>query len=71
MSGFWADEDLSPDAIELARRQVQARPEFIDLTSSNPTQQRPLFPPEILRAGNDQVRRPDLLPGTRRIQRRC
>jgi aspartate/methionine/tyrosine aminotransferase len=47
MSGFFAGGDLSPNRIELARRRS---PGYIDLTSSNPTHQGLLFPPEILEA---------------------
>jgi aspartate/methionine/tyrosine aminotransferase len=46
MSGFLADADLSANAIEQAR---QRSPGYIDLTSSNPTQQGLLFPPDVLR----------------------
>ena len=49
MSGFLADADLSANRIELARRRATRRG-YIDLTSSNPTHQGLLFPPEILRA---------------------
>lgn len=48
MPGFWDDEDLSPNDIELTRRRVADRPDYIDLASSNPTHQGLLFPPEIL-----------------------
>jgi len=47
MSGFLADADLSVNAIERARATT---PNYIDLTSSNPTHQGLLFPPDILRA---------------------
>jgi aspartate/methionine/tyrosine aminotransferase len=50
MTGFLANEDLSPNRIEQARRRVEAGPGYIDLTSSNPTHQRLLFPPDVLRA---------------------
>lgn len=46
MTGFFAEGDLSPNQIELAR---QAASGYIDLTSSNPTRQGLLFPPELLR----------------------
>ncbi len=49
MSGFFAEGELSPNRIELARRKKQAEDGYIDLTSSNPTGQGLLFPPEILR----------------------
>ena len=50
MTGFWAGEDLTPNSIELARRRAMQRPDFVDLTSSNPTHQGLIFPPEILQA---------------------
>ncbi|HEU4328303.1 MAG TPA: pyridoxal phosphate-dependent aminotransferase [Roseiflexaceae bacterium] len=46
MTGFFAEGDLSPNRIEIARRAAR---DYIDLTSSNPTQQGLLFPPGILR----------------------
>jgi aspartate/methionine/tyrosine aminotransferase len=49
MSGFMAGEDLSPNRIEIARRQAAAGAGYVDLTSSNPTEQGLLFPPEVLR----------------------
>ncbi|MCL4506112.1 MAG: pyridoxal phosphate-dependent aminotransferase [Chloroflexi bacterium] len=52
MSGFLADADLSANRIELARRRAVRRG-YIDLTSSNPTHQGLLFPPDILRAAAD------------------
>jgi len=42
----FADLDLSPNRIELARRAKAGQ--YIDLTSSNPTQHGLLFPPQIL-----------------------
>ena len=48
MSGFFADGDLSPNRIELARRQAAAGAGYIDLTSSNPTEQGLLFPADVL-----------------------
>ncbi|HEU5013790.1 MAG TPA: pyridoxal phosphate-dependent aminotransferase [Roseiflexaceae bacterium] len=51
MTGFFAEGDLSPNQIELARR--AATNNYIDLTSSNPTQQGLLFPPDVLRAASD------------------
>ena len=50
MTGFMAGEDLSPNRIELARQEALAGAGFIDLTSSNPTKQGLLFPPELLEA---------------------
>ncbi|NOK80596.1 MAG: pyridoxal phosphate-dependent aminotransferase [Chloroflexi bacterium AL-W] len=47
MVGFFANHDLRPNRIELARQRV-AQKEYIDLTSSNPTHQGLLFPPAIL-----------------------
>jgi alanine-synthesizing transaminase len=46
--GFQAGADLSANRIELARRAAAQRG-YIDLTSSNPTQQGLIFPPDILR----------------------
>lgn len=46
MSGFLANADLSENPIERARRQAR---DYIDLTSSNPTQQGLLFPAGTLR----------------------
>lgn len=51
MTGFFAEGDLSPNQIELARR--AATNNYIDLTSSNPTQQGLLFPPDVLRSAAD------------------
>jgi alanine-synthesizing transaminase len=50
MPGFWAGEDLTPNEIELARRQAMRRPGYIDLASSNPTHHGLLFPDAILDA---------------------
>src|SRR5919202_2327124 len=50
MPGFWAGEDLSPNAIELARRRAMQQLGYIDLASSNPTHQGLLFPGTILSA---------------------
>jgi alanine-synthesizing transaminase len=50
MTGFMAGEDLSPNRIELARRDALAGAGYIDLTSSNPTKQGLLFPAELLQA---------------------
>ncbi|MFO7166877.1 MAG: pyridoxal phosphate-dependent aminotransferase [Chloroflexota bacterium] len=54
MAGFLAGDDLSPNRIELARRQAALGPGYIDLTSSNPTHNGLLFPPEVLRAAADR-----------------
>ncbi len=48
MAGFFADGDLSPNHIELARRAAQGA--YIDLTGSNPTHQGLLFSPAVLAA---------------------
>lgn len=48
--GFFADGDLTPNPIEAARIQAQSNGGYIDLTSSNPTKQGLLFPPELLAA---------------------
>src|SRR5581483_11914017 len=48
MSGFFADGDLTPNRIELARQRVAAGAGYIDLTSSNPTHQGLIFPADIL-----------------------
>lgn len=53
MSGFLAGADLSVNRIELARRRAAQRG-YIDLTSSNPTHQGLLFPPDILRDAAEQ-----------------
>ncbi|GAB4118997.1 MAG: pyridoxal phosphate-dependent aminotransferase [Roseiflexaceae bacterium] len=50
MTGFFAGEDFSPNPIEIARQAAAAGAGYIDLTSSNPTQQGLLFPAEILRS---------------------
>jgi aspartate/methionine/tyrosine aminotransferase len=53
MAGFFADGDLTPNRIELARLRAAAGPGYIDLTSSNPTHHGLLFPPEVLRRAAD------------------
>ena len=50
MSGFFADGDLTPNRIEVARQRVAAGTGYIDLTSSNPTHQGLIFPADLLRA---------------------
>ena len=50
--GFLADADLSTNQIEQARQRATERG-YIDLTSSNPTQQGLLFPPDLLRAASE------------------
>jgi aspartate/methionine/tyrosine aminotransferase len=53
MTGFFADGDLTPNQIELARQRAAAGPGYIDLTSSNPTHQGLIFPPDVLRSAAD------------------
>ena len=53
MSGFFAEGDLTPNRIEIARLRAAAGAGYVDLTSSNPTHQGLLFPPEILRSAAD------------------
>src|SRR4029450_1832226 len=53
MSGFLADAGLSANRIEQARQRAAQRG-YIDLTSSNPTHQGLLFPPDILRVAADR-----------------
>lgn len=55
MPGCFADIDLTPNRIEEARKRIDQRMQgdvlsggYIDLTSSNPTHQGLLFPPQIL-----------------------
>ncbi|EFO81550.1 aminotransferase class I and II [Oscillochloris trichoides DG-6] len=48
MPGCYTDLDLSPNPLELARQIRAAGAGYLDLTSSNPTQQGLLFPAEIL-----------------------
>ncbi len=50
MPGRFAELDLTPNRIEQARRRVAAGNGYIDLTSSNPTQQGLLLPPSIMQA---------------------
>jgi len=50
--GFLAGTDLSTNRIEQARQHAAQRG-YIDLTSSNPTQQGLLFPPEVLREASE------------------
>jgi aspartate/methionine/tyrosine aminotransferase len=47
-SGCFATLDLTPNRIEQVRQQVAGAGGYLDLTSSNPTHQGLLFPPEIL-----------------------
>jgi aspartate/methionine/tyrosine aminotransferase len=51
MSGFFADGDLTPNRIELARQRAAAGPGYIDLTSSNPTHHGLIFPADVLQRG--------------------
>ncbi len=54
MSGFFADGDLTPNQIEMARRRAAAGVGYIDLTSSNPTHQGLIFPPDVLRGAAER-----------------
>src|SRR6476619_2728506 len=54
MSGFFADGDLTPNRIELARQRVAADAGYIDLTSSNPTHEGLMFPADPLRGAADR-----------------
>lgn len=63
MTGFFADGDLTPNRIEQARQALSGQ--YIDLTSSNPTRQGLLFPPDVLQAASASYwsqRRFDPLP---------
>ncbi len=53
MPGCYSDLDLSPNPLEVARLVRAASSGYIDLTSSNPTQQGLLFPPDVLRAATE------------------
>lgn len=53
MPGIFDDLDLTPNELELARQRRAAAGGYIDLTSSNPTRQGLIFPPELLRAAAD------------------
>ncbi|NTW02136.1 MAG: pyridoxal phosphate-dependent aminotransferase [Oscillochloris sp.] len=53
MPGCYHNLDLSPNPLELARQARAVGAGYIDLTSSNPTQQGLLFPPEVLRAATE------------------
>ncbi len=48
MAGVFAHLDLTPNRLEQARQMRAAQGDLIDLTSSNPTAQGLIFPPEIL-----------------------
>lgn len=50
MPGIFDDLDLTPNDLERARQQRLDAGGYIDLTSSNPTAQGLLFPPELLAA---------------------
>ena len=56
MTGFFAEGDLSPNQIEIARRASAGN--YIDLTSSNPTHQGLLFPANVLRAAAEAYWQP-------------
>ncbi|NTU79562.1 MAG: pyridoxal phosphate-dependent aminotransferase [Chloroflexales bacterium] len=49
MPGVYDGLDLTPNDLELARQRRLAAGGYIDLTSSNPTAQGLIFPPELLR----------------------
>jgi len=49
-----ADLDLTISPLERLRRRAAARPDYIDLSSSNPTQHGFTFPPDILRHAADE-----------------
>jgi aspartate/methionine/tyrosine aminotransferase len=53
MPGVFSDLDLSPNPLELVRLKAAVESGYVDLTSSNPTQQGLLFPPEVLRTAAD------------------
>lgn len=50
MPGCFTELDLTPNRIELARRRIASGAGYVDLTSSNPTQQGLLFPAAVLHA---------------------
>lgn len=52
MPGCFEDIELSPNPLELARQQRADNGGYVDLTSSNPTQQGLIFPPDILQAAS-------------------
>ncbi len=52
-AGCFHDIDLTPNRIEEARRRRAAGRGYHDLTSSNPTHQGLLFPPDVLRSAAD------------------
>jgi aspartate/methionine/tyrosine aminotransferase len=52
MTGFFAEGDLTPNRLEIARRRKQLEGGYLDLTGSNPTSQGLLFPPEILQTAS-------------------
>lgn len=53
MAGVFSHLDLTPNRLEQARQARVARGDLIDLTSSNPTAQGLLFPPEVLAAASE------------------
>jgi aspartate/methionine/tyrosine aminotransferase len=57
MSGFFADGDLTPNRIELARQRAASGAGYVDLTSSNPTHQGLIFPSDVLRGAADRYLR--------------
>lgn len=54
MSGCFSTIDLTPNRIEEERQRIAHSSGYIDLTSSNPTQQGLLFPAEILQAAAER-----------------
>lgn len=57
MTGFFAEADLTPNRIEVARQAVARKNGYVDLTSSNPTHQGLLFPSAVLEgAAEDYLR---------------
>jgi alanine-synthesizing transaminase len=53
MAGIFDDLDLTANELELARQRRAVAGGYVDLTSSNPTSQGLIFPPEILRAASE------------------
>jgi len=49
LPGCFTEYDLTPNELEIARCKALAEGGYLDLTSSNPTQQGLLFPPTVLR----------------------
>jgi aspartate/methionine/tyrosine aminotransferase len=49
-----ATVDLTPSPLELMRQRAAQRPDYLDLSSSNPTLHGFIFPPDLLRAAADE-----------------